>query len=291
MEKLADRLSGADLTTVLLQAMRRRASNVTYKELLERHRRDRFVGPYQGFKQLRTVEDAFLAGSSDDFDWLILSPVVPLGSHSAMGFVDQNRLVSTVRNSEVAGDPTNGLALEAAVRRKELLAADPKSTTTVKLAGLQRILRGQKFDGVGSQSHFSVVGLVSAGRDTGSCRFERETIVDHIEAYVRSLRALGAQAIRVDLSIWNEDARSIDLQSADVEVSWNDKRQAGYYRDVAFKIFVVLAGVEFEVGDGGAVDWTQRLCGSAKERMVASGVGLDRLIVAGPDPGGVVTDR
>jgi hypothetical protein len=32
-----------------------------------------------------------------------------------------------------------------------------------------------------------------------------------------------------------------------------------------------------EVGDGGMVDWSARLLNDAKERMMISGLGLDRL--------------
>jgi hypothetical protein len=35
-----------------------------------------------------------------------------------------------------------------------------------------------------------------------------------------------------------------------------------------------LGGVE--IGDGGFVDWTQRLTGNRKERLLISGVGVDR---------------
>jgi hypothetical protein len=39
-----------------------------------------------------------------------------------------------------------------------------------------------------------------------------------------------------------------------------------------------VAGDEtVEVGDGGIVDWTQRLVGSRKERLMTSGLGIERL--------------
>jgi hypothetical protein len=48
---------------------------------------------------------------------VLLAPLVLLGAHSALGPVSQNNVVSTVRACEVAADPTNALALEAASRR------------------------------------------------------------------------------------------------------------------------------------------------------------------------------
>jgi hypothetical protein len=37
-----------------------------------------------------------------------------------------------------------------------------------------------------------------------------------------------------------------------------------------------------EVGDGGFVDWTARLCGNRKERLLISGYGVDRLAASDP---------
>ena len=45
-----------------------------------------------------------------------------------------------------------------------------------------------------------------------------------------------------------------------------------------------VAGKTIEVGDGGLVDWTQALVGSAKERLMISGLSLERLAVTEPDP-------
>ena len=94
---------------------------------------------------------------------LALAPVVPLGTHSALATVSQHKVLSTIRACEVAADPTNALALEAAGRRRAL----PR-TATVKLAGIQRVVRAQQFQGAGAPAHFTLFGLVTAGRDEGS---------------------------------------------------------------------------------------------------------------------------
>jgi hypothetical protein len=39
-----------------------------------------------------------------------------------------------------------------------------------------------------------------------------------------------------------------------------------------------LAGLE--LGDGGSTDWTARLLGSRKERLLISGYGIDRIALA-----------
>ena len=54
-----------------------------------------------------------------------LSPVSPLGTINVLSGVHQNRVVATDRNTEVVADSTNSLALEAALRRRAKLRADP----------------------------------------------------------------------------------------------------------------------------------------------------------------------
>lgn len=58
----------------------------------------------------------------------------------------------------------------------------------------------------------------------------------------------------------------------------------GYYQDFCFKVHARFADATFETGDGGIVDWTQRLIGSAKERCFISGIGIDRLALAVGSP-------
>ncbi|HTK96623.1 MAG TPA: hypothetical protein VL379_01260 [Pseudomonadales bacterium] len=56
----------------------------------------------------------------------------------------------------------------------------------------------------------------------------------------------------------------------------------GYYRDFCFKLHAAFGGGALETSDGGIVDWTQRLVGSAKERCFISGMGLDRVALELP---------
>ena len=58
----------------------------------------------------------------------------------------------------------------------------------------------------------------------------------------------------------------------------------GYYTGFCFKVHASFAGQEpIETSDGGIVDWSQRLVGSAKERCFISGLGIDRVALALPD--------
>ncbi len=58
-----------------------------------------------------------------------------------------------------------------------------------------------------------------------------------------------------------------------------DRRQRGrgYYRDLCFKVNAHVRGTPEEIGDGGFTDWTAKLVANSKERLLISGIGLDRL--------------
>ena len=298
VEILSDRIGATDLQSLLLEVYRRRAQAGSPGELMERYAKNRFTSPSH-VPAARQLELDALALSllPEGFEALDLSPVAPLGTTAIVTATSQNRLVSTVRNTEVAADSTNAMALECALRRRALLASDPKSTACVKLAASQRLVRAQKVEGAGRFSHFRLFGLCSAGRDTGSFEFELSQLREHVDFHVRLLEAWrdrGARFGRVLVPITpleggpGEDllvARAIEpLASAHpgAVLSIDDAREQGrdYYRSLCFKVYVESADDEnarFEVGDGGPTDWTQQLVGSRKERLFISGLGSERL--------------
>ena len=289
LDALADRVAGADVTTFLLEVMRRRAARVRASDLVGRLARDRFTSTAPvGQAALRRAEDAALLAASD-FEALVLSPLAPFGLHSAIATVDQNKVVTTIRGNEVAADPTNALALEAAVRRKALLAIDAKSHAVVRLSAVQRVVRAQQISGPRSFAHFSLAGLVSAGRDIGGRAFEGAALAEHVRIHATCARALGAARVRLVLTDFTGGfAAALDaaraaiagIESVDVEIDPLRQSGRGYYAGLCFKSHAAFGADEFEIGDGGLVEWTARFVGSAKERCFISGIGLDRLALA-----------
>ncbi len=264
LDVLAERLSGADLTTLLLEVMRVRARALAPADVLRRYTSDRFVGPsVVPFERLRRAEDAVLSVVPAEFELVTLSPVAPLGAHSTPATVDQNKVISTIRNTEVAADPTNALALEAAVRRRD-------SAGPVRLAALQRVVRAQHF--AGAYPHFGLFALVSADRDTGNLAFERRHLAEHLRLLTDAVRACGSAEPEVRLTVL--DPRFAPV-TAGLDTTDDPGRESGrgYYSGLCFKIYA--DGVE--VGDGGFVDWTARLLGNRKERLLISALGMDRL--------------
>ena len=145
-DALAEELSPADLTALLLEVARRRSAVVSPAALLSRYREDAFVAPAApDGRELVRLAHLLVGSLPEDVDVVGLSPVAPLGASSVVATVHQDKMVSTVRNTEVVSDPTNVLALEAAVRRSALLEEDPRDATQVRLAAVHRVLRGQRF--------------------------------------------------------------------------------------------------------------------------------------------------
>ncbi len=287
MAVLVEGLSGADLTSVLLEVMRRRAAAVKPADVLRRYESDRFSAPAEAdLVSLRRAEDALLRALPDEFAKVALSPVVPIGSHSVLADVDQNRVVATIRGTDVAADATNGLALEAMIRRRAALRAEPRSVHTVRLATVQRVLRAQPFEGPASYAHFGLFAAVSAGRDVGDLRFERTAVTEHLSIVTRALVNSGAKRIRVDFTDFTDGTLSAVTEAAgdvlgsvpEVEVSLTAPDAAGgaYYTGLRFQVYASSGQDLLHVGDGGLVDWSQKALENRKERLVISGVGVDR---------------
>ncbi|MCR3748777.1 hypothetical protein LX88_002747 [Lentzea californiensis] len=258
-DEVPDRLAGlpgSDLTSLLLALARRRAGALSATDVVRQYRSDRFVAPSPvPFAVLRAAEDRLLAALPSSFSVLGLAPLAPLGTCSAVAEMDQNNIVSTMRGTEVAADPTNALALEAALLRQS-------GPDDVRLAAVQRVVRAQLFSGAGRFAHFTLFAAVSAGRAHRSLDFELEHFAEHV-AFLRS--ACGDVEFRVTVL----EPRFEAVRGA---LPADPSRHTGYYKGLCFKVF--RDGLD--IGDGGFVDWTARLTGNRKERLLISGVGVDR---------------
>lgn len=284
VDDLIDRLtalSPSDRASVLMAIMARCADQVRVSEVMTRYSNDRFVRPGAvALRSLRLTEDRLLAHLGDEVDLVTLAPTVPFGTHRALGATPQDNVVTTVRTSEVAADATNGLALEAASRRKSMLASSPKSTGLVDLATVQRVTRGQKPDGPNQFAHFGLAARVTAGRDGGSQQFESDTIIRHIVAWRAGLEACGIGTVAVNITDFSGRFGSAAARIAATTGATVDptrERGRGYYEPLCFQIDAVVAGERIDVGDGGVVPWGATLLSNAKERMTISGIGVDRV--------------
>jgi hypothetical protein len=291
---LVDRLAPTDLQSLLLEVYRRRATKRDPKELIKDHISNRFTRPSTA-SPTRLLEWDRIAFSllPKVFQPVELSPVCPLGTVSVLSPISQDWTVSTIRNTEIVADSTNVLAIECAVRRHEQRSFSSGKAASVHLAASHRLLRGQTF-GVspGTRQHFRIFTLCSAGRDPGNLRFETEAMGLHIGFYLATLgKFLGTKtALRVAISDFRSKATRPLVRSGVVEklqsthkrvrigIDQDRKQGRGYYGELCFKIYATdSTGKERELVDGGDVNWTQKLLNNAKERLIISGCGSERL--------------
>ena len=290
---LAERLEPSDLQSLLLDVYRRVAQRRPLASMLGDYESNRFVRP-SAFSPVELLdwERAAFSALPSDFDAVDLSPVCPLGASAVMGGLAQDRAVSTIRNTEVVADSTNVLALEAAIRRRAHKAAAARSPVAVHLAASHRLLRAQHYDNPKLSAHFKVFSLCSAGRDRGNFAFEADALGIHIATYLAAIRAFLGSSLRLRVLLTVLDSSAVLAEAANallervraefpgVDVALHPTRTMGraYYRTLCFWIHGDVDAAEpLHLVDGGCVDWTQKLLSDAKERMVISGIGSDRI--------------
>jgi hypothetical protein len=296
LDVLTERIAPTDLQSLLLEVYSRLAAATTAKRLLEQYKRNRFVAPSAADPRT-LVEIDRLAWKllPEGYVPLELAPLCPLGTNSIVASVNQKKVVSTVRNTEVVADSTNVLALECAKRRRNLRQAAGRQREPVRLAASQRVTRAQVFTGPRMTAHFRILALCAAGRDEGSFRFEATELVEQIAFYVRLVREvaqLGCELteIRVALTDFSEGRltailedqvlRPLSQRFPDARCHFDPTRSAGrgYYDRVCFKVFATdRSDGELELADGGPTPWTRHLLSDRKERLVISGLGVERL--------------
>ncbi|MGW3889923.1 hypothetical protein ACWD69_14645 [Micromonospora chokoriensis] len=271
-------LSGADLRSLLLGVARDRAATVRPSEVVRRWREDRFVRPAGADPRvLARMEARMWHLLPADVSGVELSPVVPVGACSAVAPVSQNRILTTMRASEVLSDPTNALAVEAAVRRRR--------QREVHLAAAHRVLRAQDF-GSGASAHFRLFALVSSARDTGSGTTQARLLNRHLTYWQTVLTELAPTvAPQLHVTTFHDDVvrerladtvrPALDGGVVPLVDEPERRRGRGYYTGCALRI-TVLDG-RLEIGDGGLTDWTARLTGDAKERCLVSCLATERL--------------
>ena len=290
---LVDALGGlapADLQSVMLEVYRRQAARIGPAQLLTSYQTGRFAQP-AGLDPAERAGLEALAFSllPEGYEAVELSPLCPLGTSSVVATVDQNKVVSTVRNTEVVSDSTNVLALEAALRRRRLLRFPGRLASPVRLAACQRQVRAQGVAGRRGFAHFGLLSVVCAGRGQGRFAFEAGALVEQIGYFVTLVgRRQPDPRIEVDLTDLGAGTTALEdgvlgpLRQAfpDVGFVMDPDRDSGrgYYIGACYKI--ILSGTldEREVADGGCVDWTRTLLTDDKERLVIGGLGIERLL-------------
>jgi hypothetical protein len=288
---LTERLSGSELNSLLMEVFNKRAANTPPELLLQQYQANRFVQPAGTDMiellslELKTLR--FLRGLS--FHPLELSPAAVLGSCSALATVSQDKIISALRNTEIMADATNSLALHIAAIKKAEKSSPRAKDEVLRFCTVHRHLRTQELKSREHTQHFKIGCMVSSGRDTGSYRFECTHLQEHLLALHGMLDQLfGIKKIRITLRkregypdpdrLLHTVADFLKKDNLFADLFIEDKPAGNnYYKGIQFKMVIEIQDREIEIADGGFVNWTQKLLGNEKERLLISGFGLQML--------------
>jgi hypothetical protein len=268
-------LKPSQLWSALLSVLERRAAARTEASLTRQWLEDRFVVPANIDQRMVIELDRLLFAAADTFEAIELSPLAPLGASSVVAPTSQNRVVSTIRGTEVVADPTNVLALESARR----LRAD--ATTVVKLATSHRCVRAQAIPKLpGFAAHFRLFCMTSAGHEIKDQAFTVDALIEHIRTHLCALDLLeqhGYSFTGRRLTLLATEARRPLAERIGAAISGIDIRHElltkDYYDGLRFMINVDTASGNIPLIDGGAFDWLQKLSSNRKLVFVASAIG------------------
>jgi hypothetical protein len=271
----------SESTPVLLELATRQASRRSPADTLAQYLSDAYVA-FAALDQ-RTLHrlDAYALEAAADYDAVQLSPVAPLGVCSTIAPTSQNRVLPAARGLEVVSDPTNVMALECAKR----LRMDPKAT--VRLATIHQTLRAQPFPpNAGYSRHFRLFAMVEAGLGKAEDGFEVEAIVRAIATFDRLFELAskdGAKFPNKKMVIRSTPAREVlrdraiaalraKLPQVAIE---KEPLDAAYYDGLRIMFGAdSKSGAFVPIGDLGIFDWMKKLTGNHRQRLVASGFGL-----------------
>lgn len=279
---LAQGLAASELWSLLLGIAEQRAEQRSAARVLQQWERDRFVVPAYIDQRTLNQLDGHLLAAASAFEALELSPLAPLGSCSAIALASQNKIVSTMRGTEVVSDPTNLLALESARRLRK------NGRQTVKLTTNHRCVRAQAVpDHAGYAAHFRLFCMTSAGHERKDQAFLAESLTEHVQTHISALD-------RLELHGYAFPDRILKILATPERAALGERvgrgvsgagRASGmtiafetlthdYYDGLRFMISARSTGGEhMPLIDGGAFDWLRKLTSNDKLVFVASGLG------------------
>lgn len=283
---LSDELSGSELNTVLLDVFNKRVQQETPSSLLSKYEGNKLVKPALLEDVLEYKENELrcyklIAGRG--FEPIELSPVAQFGTSSVIATVDQKKVLTSLRNTEVQADPTNAIALHYASLKKK----GELDNKTYNYSNISRVIRTQVFNNPNFTPHFIVLALISCGRDTGSFNFEKEELLKHLTTSYEICKSYGVEKIYYEIipckgydseSPLITETISYVREKSNLEVSViESQHDNNYYHGFRIKQQIVIGSNTIEIADGGLLDWTQQLLTNKKERMMTFGLGIQVL--------------
>jgi len=276
---LAKGLAASELWSLLLGVAEQRAAQRSAADVQRQWEKDRFVCPSYVDQRTLNELDRHLLAAASAFEALELSPLAPLGSCSAIALASQNKIVSTVRGTEVVSDPTNLLALESARRLRKNDRQAVNLTTSHRCVRAQALPKHPAY-----AAHFRMFCITSAGHERKDQGFLVESLSEHIQTHLAALNRLEQHGYRFP-------DRSIKILATPRSEALGERIASGvhsldgtsvvfetlthnYYDGLRFMIGArSLSGEHMPLIDGGAFDWLRKLTSNNKLVFVASGLG------------------
>ncbi len=286
---LSTELSGTELNSLLLEVFNQRTATISPTQMLNLYQLNRFVKPAElPVIELKKAELGLLTiFSQHAFEPIELSPVAILGACSIVAPADQKKILSALRGTEVLADATNSIALHISDLKKRKVLI-PRPSEKIRFGTIQRHVRTQTITAKGFSPHFKIGCLVTSGVDSGSYSFEKEALSEHLHV----MKVLYTDHYKVDeLSFRflcrkgypdsHELAKKIQEYAVQrhpdmkINIVETPENEIGYYKGVQYKVDIRVNGKNYEIGDGGFVDWTQQLLQNKKERLLITGFGFE----------------
>jgi hypothetical protein len=277
-------LSPSESRGLLMGLARAQVARRSPRDVLAQWSRDATVRPSSVDLRTTVRFDALALEAAVGYDALLLSPVAPLGINAVVAPTSEDRTLATTRGSEVVSDPTNVLAVESARH----LVLDPEAE--VHLCTSHQILRMQQAPTTeGRSQHFRLFALSDAGRGRPDHDFEVHAVLRQIGVYSKLLDSCE------DLGLTFPDRAVILRTSADRQVLGDRIAEAlrsshptlqvhqeplvsAYYGGLRVGFGAADRTGEFqEVVDLGAFDWVAQYLSDARQRFVASAIGIQLL--------------
>ena len=286
---LSNELSGTELNSLLLEVFNQRTATVSPTQMLNLYQLNRFVKPAElPVIELKKEElDLLTIFNQYGFEPIELSPIAVLGACSTVARADQKKILTALRGTEVLADATNSIALHISdLKKRKVLIPQPHEK--IRFSTIQRHVRTQSITGKGFTPHFKIGCLVTSGLDTGSFSFEKEALSEHLHImkvlyanYYKvnevSFKFLCRQGYPDSHVLAKKIQEYIVQQHPDININIieNPEKEIGYYKGIQYKVDIKLNGKNYEIGDGGFVDWTQQLLQNKKERLLITGFGFE----------------
>jgi len=291
-------IPNTDFQSLLLEIMERKSAKTGVPEI-------NFTLENSPFVEISEVDQSeFIRFDSSAYSLLPpgyrsveLSPLVPFGTNKVLASINQKRVLSTTRNSEIISDPTTALALYCAKERSSKVKKDSKNSESVSMATSQRVIRQDKVKKEGYSQHFRTFTVGVAGRDVGFEKFEKENLKEHLSFFLSLLRKLNESGdynineIIVTLSGTNSEQLELldsikntivgELTELFPEVTFNFDldRKSNYYKSLCYTIYAKNKDGKgpVSIAGGGLTDWTEILVSSKKERFLVGSIGSETL--------------